>query len=371
MRFAGWGRDERDENLEALRRAKIDRLTDRIIGRAGSNSEPTLEDIDELTRVGALRESLRSTTPRRVAAGVLALALLGGGLLVMSNRVDEAKITLAMTATELGFTLDSAGPFTQTVGLRSLHARGLRGIQLQDYKGRPEVVVESPQIELAATDPSRVGLAPLRAGSQTRVDVARIPARPLEFRILVADSTTALNVSLTGSFTLATQRGSEPLVYPGTRPAPLKRVDPVVDVTVAMPDSSKSLFLSPLAIRELEPFRRIRTDDEGSLRPVSTLRSARLAFPGIDGQERDIHPSELIEITIVNDGRLRELEMKPDRLVIAFAGTVSNVKIDGKTAMPTLVEKLAAQHTVPLLWGAATYAFVTLLAIWRWWRNPA
>jgi hypothetical protein len=289
----------------------------------------------------------------------------------MLRHVGEAKVILKMSATELDFMLNAPGRFTNGIGLASLVVTGVRGVQLSDSANRPLPFLSSPQIRIVSADSSQVGLAGLSADSATIVTVSHVKPLPQQFRIRVADPSTEAKASLAGSFVVATPQQAMNLIYPRARAIPIQRRDRVLDLTLLFPDTSSLLFAVPLEVSELNPVRQV---DMGLLEPsrtVSTLQTARLTFPELNGLTREIYPTEILRLDIAREGKLRQLLLRSGAVEADFIGTVHNVTVGGTTVMPSLLDWWSAQHAVALVWTAATYTLITLFAAWRWLRRPA
>lgn len=367
---------ERRNDENGIRRffhQRLDVLTRQVLEKETSLSKDNIDELERLSSLVAIHETTRSRTILRAAAALLALLVFGVGLALMIRPVSDTNVILTVAASELGFRLRSPASLTRDLNVSSLELTGIGGVRLSDYKGRPEFLLATDQIEISPTRSSTVGLASMRADSAAKVTIAYLAPRPLRFNIQVDDSSSAPTASPTGSFVLVTPRDSVRdslrLAYAKTKAIPVVRADRLLDLTVVLSDTANGLFSSPLRISELEPF---RIEDVGDAIPdsISTLRSARLTFPDLNGVSREIHPSEVVRLAILRDGKLRELSLRSDRIVADFTGRVRDVTIGDKSVMPSRFEWMTAQNAAAVLWSTATSVLLTFFAIWRWWRRP-
>jgi hypothetical protein len=347
----------------------VNELSQRVVENQSSVSKDEIDELERLSSLVAIHEATRSRAALRAAAIVLALSLFVGGLLLMLSPVSDTNVVLTMSVSELGFRLASPAPLTETVGLNLLEATGISGIKLENYKGQAEAFLPSDQIRIVPGPSSRLGVPSLHAESKARVSVAYVPPQPLKFRIQVEDTSTEAAANLLGSALLETAGQKLRLEYPAAQQIPIVRSDKVLDLTMVLPDTSKDFLFLPLRISELEAFRIV---DKGGPVPdtLSTLRTARLTFTDLNGPTRDIHPSEVVKLKILRDGKLRQLSLRPDRMVADFTGKVQSIVIGDRSVMPTRFEWAAAQNAAAVLWSAASTILVTFFAAWRWLRRP-
>jgi hypothetical protein len=365
-RLMQWRED--DKTILSFIRRRVRELTQRVADKEASVSKEEIDELERLSSLAAIHEATRSRAVMRGAAVVLSLGLFLIGLAVMLTPVRETNVVLTMATSELGFRIASSVRLTETVPVVSLEANGIRGIKLEDYKGQPEAFLPSDQLRIAPSASSTISLSPLHVPSKTKVTAAYVPPHPLQFRIQVEDPSIEATANLKGSAVLLMTDQTQRVTYPYAQAITIVRQGGVLDLTVAVPDTSTDLFFRPLRISELEPFRIV--DNGSTIDSVSTLRTARLIFTEMNSSSREIHPSEVVKLKIVSDGTLRELSLHPDHFVADFTGKVHNVIIGDASVMPTRFEWLAAQNAAAVLWSVATSILVTFFAVWRWLRRP-
>lgn len=380
--------EERDETVLSLLRLRVREVSKRLLEKNDQVSKDEIDELDRLSKLVAIDEASRSRNTLRWTAVGLSVGLFGIGLYLMLSRVDDTDIILTMSASELAFTTAAATPLTQTRPITSLRATGLTGVGLDNDGGQAQAVIPTNWVSVKSTASSTLSSEALDAPPMARVTVAYVGPEPRQFGIRIEDTTKADQVTsgsaiaapaiaqanVMGSFVLETKCPTETcpsrrLSYPSTQAIRLIGDDRLVDLTVALRDTSTDLFVSPLRIAAVEPFRVLYADGS-RVDSVSTLRTALLVFPDLNNLRREIHPSEIVELKILRDGKLRELSLRSDRLVADFTGTVEDVVIGGRSVMPSRFSWLSAQNAPAVLWSTVASILVAFLAIWRWLQRP-
>ena len=389
----------REDGVLSLIRSRVRELKQRVVEQRAPVSKDDIEEIERLSNLAAIDDASQSRAFLRIAAIVLANTLFALGLFVILTHVHSTNIVLTMSVSELRFetlappdtakrkrdsvskasnaapetTLDTATHdsarqmsirLTETVPVRYLEANGDSGVTLGESKS----FVPADQAVLVPTPSSTLSLASFNAKPKTTVTVEKVEPYPSRFRLLVEDRSIEPSASLKGTADLTLDGRTQRIRYSPPQPITFVRRDDVVDLTLVVTDTSQDLFFRPVRISALEPFRVV--DTGSGVDSISTLRTARLTFTELKTPPRDIHPSEILQLVIKRDGRLRELSLRPNSLVADFTGIVKDIRIGNETLMPTWFEWAAAQNAAAVLWSVGTYIVVTFLAAWRWLRKP-
>jgi len=116
------------------------------------------------------------------------------------------------------------------------------------------------------------------------------------------------------------------------------------------------------------------TEEKTVVRRISTVLSGILYFQSLAGKEYHLRHGQEIRFKSC-EGEIRTLELKDDRIALAFHGRVKGMTTGSDenriSLMPTYLEWLSARHALSLLWGTTLYIFGLILTVMRWWRTPS
>jgi len=176
--------------------------------------------------------------------------------------------------------------------------------------------------------------------------------------------------TLRGNFLLAAGNRTQRTTYLAPHLVLLNTAGETLDLTLTFADSSPQFFAVPVKVSGLQVYRTEPTQPSAPDRAVSTLRAAQLTFPDVNDLSREVYPTDILTIDTLRGGLLRDLSVHSGLLTADLIGTVHDVRISGRSVMPSYLDSLAAHHEAGVVIGAVAYVLATVLAIARWLRRP-
>lgn len=303
------------------------------------------------------------------AFAVTAVLIVGELSLIHVGRADVA---IAVSASELAFTLDSTAVLTRAIEIDSARLFGLQGIRVPDYGGQAEALVKTTDVGVSRNNQtSRITLGALRGehGSEIGVDAPAQHGRSVTLRATgITSSPTFATVS---PVVLSTSSGRDTLRGPGVRVLTVVRPTTDLQMKVDLVDTASSLFTGSLPIRTINLHRLSRdgtTDLQSGRREESVLRSIRVRFDGYESDSTE-NPSAIVRLTIARSGVARGLRVSSRGVEATITATASDLTFDGRSAMPTWLDFFSKQVHVRPFYIVVTFVIGALAALYHWWSG--
>jgi hypothetical protein len=150
----------------------------------------------------------------------------------------------------------------------------------------------------------------------------------------------------------------------------------ILDLDFVLGETAEATFYTQVPVESLV-FIRVEEFDGSQrslVRPLSTLLGGSLSLKSLNGEKHELSAGEQIRFE-ASEGRIDTLQLKSDRLILKFSGTVSGIKIGegeaSRNLMPNLLEWLKARRPLSLVWGATLFAYGLFINLLRWYRRSA
>jgi hypothetical protein len=109
-----------------------------------------------------------------------------------------------------------------------------------------------------------------------------------------------------------------------------------------------------------------------ALRRIPTIRSGTLYLNALDGKAIELNKRQALQFRR-SEGELRSATLSEAGIELSFTGRVGGMTA-GSTRhpvnlMPSILQWLAANQTLALVWSTALSLFGTWFTVVRWWRN--
>lgn len=298
-------------------------------------------------------------TSRMAIALVVVATIIGLGLAF--THVTSVDAEISVTASELLIVVDSTGPFTRPVEVKSARFRNIASLRVPRFHGEVEALLSPGELGLAVADTTaRITIAPLTATSGDSLLFTEPMHDGLTVGIHGSRVDRKMSFAIASPVVLSRDDSVDTLRYAGIKLLPVTRRDETLDGMVALADSTGSLFVPQLPIRALVLHRVSRADAAGgSSREESTLAAITVRFPEYESTNA-IHPAEIVRVVIQKNGRLRGLRLTRGGIEASFAATISRLSVGGESAMPSYLEFFAKSLHVKLLYAGIVFIFTAL-----------
>ena len=378
------------DHLRFILRGKLEHFNDAAIKTNGEIPAGQLESLERLARAVRLSDELGPVTSRwpPVIGLILALSLVSLLLLV---RVPRTQIALNVEASEISFVLPAEKPLTGLAGVRQLGVSGFDHLRI-----RPEIDSALSAKRLGQnTGMIRVSIpsnaasvrliyaAPLIPPAGTRVWIRQMEA-PKTYRLSLKppDRRKGIEVraEIQGLIEMAVPGVTEGLrSYDFGRSGGTVEIGSqkdILDLDFVLGETAEATFYTQVPVESLV-FIRVEEFDGSQrslVRPLSTLLGGSLSLKSLNGEKHELSAGEQIRFE-ASEGRIDTLQLKSDRLILKFSGTVSGIKIGegeaSRNLMPNLLEWLKARRPLSLVWGATLFAYGLFINLLRWYRRSA
>ena len=302
--------------------------------------EDRVQALERRSRLADIIAATRPPPRRLLTLGALLGSLLLGSLLFFV-RVSETEIELDLTVSALdGLRFD--GLKDVTLSPLTQFEKKLIPKEGQAERLKLEVVAGEGSITLSKKE--------LNAGSSVRIEKTDIANH---YRVMLAgELPKTLDAMVKGKVRInnrAEKQLSFPeqiLCVPGSGPVYLDLFFP----------NDKPTFLGYLPQVEALDFKRIDLlmGRKNPMRELSTLVDGTLYYQALNGKKQLLRTGQHLDLD-VSRGWIRDLSMEKGLLKLKFNGTVKGMETglgNKVNLMPSLLQWLAARHSLQLFWGS-------------------
>ncbi len=371
--------------LRKVLHEEVKKLSDQVIQKENTISDEQVENLKRLSLITDIYDRSRPKTKRKrwPMLVLLAATFLVVGLL-LSFRVSNTEIELAITLTELRFELFKPTILTDAMVVSALGISELKEIRFPRARGRSAQTVQASEgrgtaLRLAVIDgeqsQSTVTLTALLLPTGTLVRVVRteIPNQYRLFLEMPENSEITLQVSVKGTIQIALPGApTEQYAYPFPQSVQMQAATNRITFDITLPDDGQASFSPHLPVKNIAF---VKIDQflgaaEPYIRKISTVLSGILYLAERNDLEYKLRTREGLQFE-ESEGILRLFTLRNDQLSLQFHGNVRGMTTgwdeNRKDLMPNYLERLSAQHSLALLWSTTIYLFLLFLSVWKWW----
>jgi len=147
-----------------------------------------------------------------------------------------------------------------------------------------------------------------------------------------------------------------------------------LDLDLVFPPAALRTLVSNLSVENLVLARLEESNDAAhtAVRRVSTIRSGTLYLNALDGKAIELNKRQALQFGR-SEGELRSTTISEAGVELSFTGRVRGMTGGSMRhpvdLMPSILQWLAANQTLALVWSTALSLFGTWFTVDRWWRN--
>ena len=360
--------------LRELLARRVDEIAAEAVRTDGEVAETRLEAAARLARLVELRGATAAQRRRRRVIPLASIITLVLASVLLFVHVPRTHVELHVTVSEVGFVVPTYQVFSDAMSVRAVGVSGVTAVELPGLRRREaaDVLLTASR---ASSGPGSVDLDPITLPGRSRVSLRRL------------DDPGRYEVILSGVAELAgTANGAVEIVVPPNLNAPLRFASPQhitfttdtaevrLDLTLAGRDGQAEPLRVPLSVERLRLYRidRFEGPEQTVVREVSTVRSGKIYFESINGEERMVRSGEELRFDAAS-GEVSEWRLDSAGIGLRFRGTVRGMRTGvgpaQRSLMPTMLEWLRARHGLGLLWATTAYVVGVFVTVRGWWKR--